>query len=77
MRRASSTWKSQDLPKIVTTGVSGLQERLHVGVVGSGSTSARQVLPKAASLACSSRRPRASRKNSMSRGLEPGHPPST
>ena len=74
--RTSTTWRSHDFPKIVTTGVSAETSSRRFG-----SSSARfdrwRVEPKAASFAVRHVIPRAALKNSMSFGFEPGQPPST
>ena len=71
----SSTWSVQDLPKMVTTGVSARTSSMR-----KGSSAARlflwRVEPNAASLALVQVIFLAAAKNSMSLGLEPGQPPS-
>ena len=71
----STTWSSQLLPKIVTTGVSAATSSRRLGS-SPGLFERCRVEPKAASLARSQRIERAAAKNSMSLGFEPGQPPS-
>ena len=60
---------------MVTTGVS-TSRRPRTCASSEARTPFLRVEPKAASLACLNFSLRASAKNSMSRGLEPGQPPS-
>ena len=53
----------------------GFDEGPDVGIFSTGFL-AKRVAPKAVSRACFSFRSRARAKNSLSLGLEPGHPPS-
>ena len=71
----SVTCKSHVFPNIVTYGVPASRSR---AICGSSETFtlARRVEPNAAIFACFKRRFLACSKNAMSRGLEPGHPPS-
>ena len=73
--RTSVTWRSQLLPKIVTTGVSAATSSRRFGSA-SGRFARWRVDPNAASFARSQRISRAAAKNSTSFGLEPGQPPS-
>ena len=69
------TCSSQDLPKIVTTGVSAATSSRRLGS-SPGLFARWRVEPNAASLAVSQRIVLAAAKKSMSLGLEPGQPPS-
>ena len=73
--RTSVTWSSQDLPKMVTTGVSAATSSRRFGSSPAVLDRCR-VEPKAASFADSQRIVLAAAKKSMSLGLEPGQPPS-
>ena len=69
------TWRSQLLPKIVTTGVSAATSSRRFGSA-SGRFARWRVEPKAASFARSQRIDFAAAKKSTSFGFEPGQPPS-
>ena len=69
------TWSSQLFPKIVTTGVSAATSSRRFAS-SSGRFERWRVEPNAASFAVRQVIRRASRKNSMSLGFEPGQPPS-
>ena len=71
----STTWSSQLLPKIVTTGVSAATSSRRLGS-SPGPFARWRVEPNAASRAVVQRCLRAAAKNSMSLGFEPGQPPS-
>jgi hypothetical protein len=74
-RRASLTWSSQLLPKMVTTGVFAATRARRLSS-SEAFFRARRVDPKAASLAFFRVRPAASTKKAASFGLAPGQPPS-
>ena len=73
--RTSTTWSSQLLPKIVTTGVSAATSSRRLGS-SPGLLDRWRVDPNAASFAPSQVMVRAAAKNSTSFGFEPGQPPS-
>jgi hypothetical protein len=72
---AAVTWKSQDLPKMVTTGGPASTRALRLGS-SSGRTPGRRVAPKALILATLNTAPWTRLKKRRSLGLEPGQPPS-
>jgi hypothetical protein len=73
--RTSTTWSSQLLPKIVTTGVSAATSSRRLGSF-SAVFDRWRVDPNAASFAVCQVIDWAALKNSMSFGFEPGQPPS-
>ena len=76
VRSARSTCRTSDLATRHTTGVSASSTARTCGSA-SAFRSARRVAPKATSSACfRSSSERARRKNSVSFGIAPGHPPS-
>jgi hypothetical protein len=76
VRRASSTWRSHDLPTMHTADVLAFTRCSRVSSE-SAFERGRRVDPKATSVAvCSFSSAGARWKNSSSLGLAPGHPPS-
>ena len=76
MPRAFLAWKSHDLPNMQHHSA-GHAARLRRFVSSSGLVPDLRVLPKAVSDVRFRSRSAAFAKNSSSRGLDPGHPPST
>ena len=72
---AAVTWKSHDLPKIVTTGGPASTSAWRFGS-SCGRTPGRRVAPKALILAVLNTAPCTRLKKRRSFGFEPGHPPS-
>ena len=76
MRRSSRTWRSQVFPTSVTTGVLAASNSFRLAS-WAGFADGLRVVPKAATRVFLRSRFRTAWKNSASRGLDPGKPPST